>query len=222
MSETRATGTALVWSNDGTWTKIAEVLSITGPGLTNEPIDITHLGCTAREFIGGLPDYATIAFDLNFMPDETTHDAFVDAVRDGSTMSLGMRWSDFGVSSINILSINTTSNVINMAEAHSYITGQAVRLDVTGTVPTSTPQVVNGGAYFVRKIAADTLTLHRSSSTAIADENAINFSDAGSENALALGTTWTFNGLVSEVSPSVATGERLAATVTIKITGSVV
>jgi len=50
------------------WAKIAEVNTITGPGMTRDTIDVTSLDSTGgyREFIGGFRDGGSLAFSVNF------------------------------------------------------------------------------------------------------------------------------------------------------------
>lgn len=54
--------------SSGTFTAIAEVNSITGPGMTREFIDVTSLDSTGgyREFKGGFRDGGTVTLSMNF------------------------------------------------------------------------------------------------------------------------------------------------------------
>ena len=47
---------------------IADVISISGPSVTRDTVDVTTLGSTGgyREFITGLRDGGTLTFELNF------------------------------------------------------------------------------------------------------------------------------------------------------------
>lgn len=51
----------------GSWTNIAEVNSITGPGMTRDTIDVTSLDSTGgyREFIGGFRNAGTVSLSMN-------------------------------------------------------------------------------------------------------------------------------------------------------------
>jgi len=72
-----AYGTLLKHSKDGgtTYTTIAEVVSISGPGLSAEAIDVTSHDSPEgwREYVGGLKDGGEVTFDINFIPGNTTH-----------------------------------------------------------------------------------------------------------------------------------------------------
>ena len=62
------------WSEDsspGIWEELAEVFSITGPGMSRETIDVTSFSSTGgyREKIAGLRDAGAISFTMNFVRD---------------------------------------------------------------------------------------------------------------------------------------------------------
>jgi len=72
-----AYGTLLSIGDGGTpeaFQAIAEVNSLSGPGLSLDPIEITHHESPDawKEFVGGLLDGGEITADLNFLPTETT------------------------------------------------------------------------------------------------------------------------------------------------------
>lgn len=56
------------WSG-AAWVAIAEINSITGPGMTRDTIDVTSLDSTGgyREFIGGFRDGGTVQLTMNFI-----------------------------------------------------------------------------------------------------------------------------------------------------------
>jgi len=55
------------WSGSG-WVNLAEINSITGPGMSRDTIDVTSLDSTGgyREFITGFRNAGTIALAMNF------------------------------------------------------------------------------------------------------------------------------------------------------------
>lgn len=61
-------GTVFRRYNGATWDVIAEVNSITGPGMTRDFIDVTSLDSTGgyREFIAGFRDGGTVVLAMNF------------------------------------------------------------------------------------------------------------------------------------------------------------
>jgi len=57
------------WSNITTaWVNIAEIVSITGPGMSRDTIDVTSLSSSGgyREFIAGFRNAGTIVLSMNF------------------------------------------------------------------------------------------------------------------------------------------------------------
>jgi len=56
------------WDGAGAWAKIAEINSITGPGMTRDVIDTTTLDTAAgyRTFITGFRNAGTVALSMNF------------------------------------------------------------------------------------------------------------------------------------------------------------
>ncbi len=82
-----AFGTLLKIGDGGdpeTFTTIAEVSNISGPGLSLDTIDVTHHSSTAgwREFVGGLLDAGEVSFDINYLPTDATHDASTGLIKD--------------------------------------------------------------------------------------------------------------------------------------------
>jgi len=73
------------------YTTIAEVLRCGPIGSTAPEVDVTNLDSTAKEYIGGLPDGASVEFDVNFIAGNTQQEALRDGV--GNTINLKMVWS---------------------------------------------------------------------------------------------------------------------------------
>jgi len=57
------------------FTKIAEIKSISGPGLSADALDASNMASPGgfREFIAGLRDGGEITLEINFIPAEATH-----------------------------------------------------------------------------------------------------------------------------------------------------
>jgi predicted secreted protein len=75
-----AIGTLLKMGDGGspeTFTTIAEVLSIRGPSLSSDTIDVTNHDTSNgyREFIMGLQDGGEVTFSINYQPTAPTHNA---------------------------------------------------------------------------------------------------------------------------------------------------
>lgn len=57
------------------FTTVAEVTNLSGPGMSRDTVDVTHMGTpdAFREFIAGLADPGEITLDVNFLPADSSH-----------------------------------------------------------------------------------------------------------------------------------------------------
>lgn len=82
----RAIGTLLKRGDGGgpeNFTTVAEVTNITGPGLSQAMIDTTsHESPNWREFITGLADGGQVSFDINYIPDNASHNVIAGLLKD--------------------------------------------------------------------------------------------------------------------------------------------
>lgn len=87
MATYSALGTLLKQGDGGspeTFTTIAQVRDISGPGLSQEAVEVTHHSSTDgwREYVGGLFDGGEISFEIVYDPAEGTHDASTGLLKD--------------------------------------------------------------------------------------------------------------------------------------------
>ncbi len=78
-------------------TTIAEVVSISGPGLKRDTIDATNMGSTApgREYIFGLLDGGEVTLEVNFLPGDTTQQGLYHNMISGTTyLPFSIVWTD--------------------------------------------------------------------------------------------------------------------------------
>lgn len=94
---------ATAFSSFGTLIKqgtntIAAVKNITGPGISNDTIDTTHLTTTGqwRTFIGSLRDAGEVELDLVWDPTETSHEILEDVLIGNTATAFSIVWSDPG------------------------------------------------------------------------------------------------------------------------------
>ena len=83
MSDAKAgVGTKFYRWNGSAWETIAEINSITGPGMSRDTIDVTSLDSTGgyREFISGFRNAGTLALAMNFT--RATYDLMKDDFED--------------------------------------------------------------------------------------------------------------------------------------------
>jgi predicted secreted protein len=67
-----------------TFTTIAEVVTITGPSLAMDPLEMTNHDSAGQweEFIGGTLRSGEVSFDINYIPTAGTHDATTGLLND--------------------------------------------------------------------------------------------------------------------------------------------
>ena len=89
-------GTCLFQKISSVFVLVAEVRSLTGPGITRETVDVTHLKSPDgfREFLPALKEGSDVTFDLNFDPGSASHKALL-ALKD-TTIPTDFKviWSD--------------------------------------------------------------------------------------------------------------------------------
>ncbi len=84
---TSAFGTLLQIGDGGgpeVFTTVAEIVTITGPSLSLDMIEMTHHESPGswEEFVGGILRSGEVTFDLNYIPDDSTQDASTGLIAD--------------------------------------------------------------------------------------------------------------------------------------------
>ena len=76
------------------WTTLAEVISLSGPSMACEPVEVTSQDSVAssREFIPGYRDAGEVSADINFIPSNATQDG-TDGLLDDFENSLKTSWA---------------------------------------------------------------------------------------------------------------------------------
>lgn len=87
MTNYAARGTLLKQGDGGSpedFSTIAQVVSIGGPSLSLDPIDVTHHASEDgwKEAVGGLLDGGEISLEINYDPEAGTHDASTGLIKD--------------------------------------------------------------------------------------------------------------------------------------------
>lgn len=96
----RGFGTILQVSIASVFTNVWEILSITPPEYTMDPIDITHMESpdNMREFMGSLGESGELAFKVQYKPTDATH-KFLLSLRGVKTpTNFKIKWTDTAVS----------------------------------------------------------------------------------------------------------------------------
>lgn len=91
------------WLSDGasppSWTKVANVTSISIGGRDAEEIDFTHLESEGgfREFQQGFKDAGTISIEYHFNPEEESHVDMLDAWNSGDVLDWRVDYTGAGL-----------------------------------------------------------------------------------------------------------------------------
>lgn len=207
------------------FTSLAEISNLTGPNLSRNWIDATHMESadTAKEFIAGLIDIGEVTCDCNFLPgnatqrDKTTK---LIAAASSATATYRVVWPDFGATSLTG-SVDTGSDVWTTS-THGWNTAQPIKFSTTGSLPTSSPQIRIGQIYYAARASGTTFKVYPTSADAVADTNAIDFSSTGSgTHTVEGGTSWTFTAGVSGFPPSAPKDDRMSVSIAFKGIGIV-
>jgi hypothetical protein len=86
--------TAMFVDIDGQVTKVGCPTSISGAGTTNEQIETTCLGSTARNYQKGLATPGELSFDIRFDPNDASHIALKELHKAGTTTEWAIGFSD--------------------------------------------------------------------------------------------------------------------------------
>ena len=95
------------------FTTIAEVVTISGPSLTREVIDMTNHGSpnSWREFVAGLLDGGDLTFTINYLPVNATHKkatgGLLQDLVDGTKRNFQLVFTDSGTTTWTIPAIIT-------------------------------------------------------------------------------------------------------------------
>lgn len=79
-----------------TYTAIAPVVSISGPGMSKDAIDVSHLASTARyrEFISGMRDGGEVSIEIRFDPGDSDVDNALTDFEADTARSYRISWAD--------------------------------------------------------------------------------------------------------------------------------
>ena len=114
-----------------TYTTIASVHSLTGPGMTGEPLDVSNQDTPSgfRAYISGMRTGGAMTFDISYAPADNTHDAsatgLIGDLKDGSEE----RWRlifNTPVTTATITAVTTATPVVVTSSSHPFTNGQSV------------------------------------------------------------------------------------------------
>jgi hypothetical protein len=128
----RGTGTVLS-RGDGTspeaFVAVGDIISIAGPAITKEEIDVTTLDSAAKEFLGGLDDPGEMTFELNWNPQDAQQVLLRDDAEGNTKVNYRVVWNDVSATTVDFngevmeYSINTEANDAVKASVRIKING---------------------------------------------------------------------------------------------------
>lgn len=108
---------------------IGDVVSLSGPSISKDEIEVTALDSTAKEFLSALDDPGEITFELNWNPQDPTH-PLLRADAEGSAQgNFRVVWADVSSTTVDFagevmeFSINTDPNDATKASLRIKING---------------------------------------------------------------------------------------------------
>ncbi len=107
---------------------IGEVTRITGPGLTSEALEATHLQSPneTAEYIKGKIDSGECTLEMNFLPDDSSQKNFIAAVKQLSAAdnpSFNIVWTGGG-----------TFSFVGIATGYEPTAAEDGKMEATGTI----------------------------------------------------------------------------------------
>ena len=132
MAVFRGTGTTF-YRGDGAspevFTAVGDVVSIAGPEISKEEIEVTALDSTAKEFISALDDPGEVTLLVNWNPQDAQHVLLRSDAEGNTARNYRIIWSDVSSTQVNfngqvmVFSLNTESASATQANLRLKITG---------------------------------------------------------------------------------------------------
>lgn len=98
------------------FTAVGDVVSISGPGISKEEIDVTALDSSSKEYIGALDDAGEMTLELNWNPQDTGHVGLRSDAEGSTARGYRVIWADVSSTQLDFqgeameFSINTEPN----------------------------------------------------------------------------------------------------------------
>ncbi len=85
------------------FTAVSNVVSISGPGISKDDIEVTHLGSSAKEFIGALDDPGELTLVINWDPSNTQQVGLRQDAEGTSQGNYRIVWADADSTQVDFL-----------------------------------------------------------------------------------------------------------------------
>jgi hypothetical protein len=114
------------------FTGVADVVSIAGPAITKDEIEVTALDSSAKEFIGALDDPGEITMELNWNPQDSEHINLRTDAEGSVVRNYRVIWSDVSSTTVTFsaevmeFTLNTEANDAVKASVRMKISGALI------------------------------------------------------------------------------------------------
>lgn len=114
------------------FTNVGDVISIAGPAITKDEIEVTALDSTSKEFIGALDDPGEITMELNWNPQDSEHVNLRTDAEGSVVRNYRVTWSDVSATVVTFaaevmeFTLNTEPNDAVKASTRLKISGALI------------------------------------------------------------------------------------------------
>jgi hypothetical protein len=114
------------------FTGVGDVVSIAGPAITKDEIEVTALDSAAKEFIGALDDPGEITMELNWNPQDSEHVNLRTDAEGSVVRNYRVIWSDVSGTTVTFaaevmeFTLNTEANDAVKASTRMKISGSLI------------------------------------------------------------------------------------------------
>lgn len=199
------------------FTSLGDVVSITGPSLSCEPVDVTDVGSTAKAYLSpGVYDGGEVTVELNWDADLATQLALITRVRAGTQINYQIGWPNFVGTALAFVAADVNVGADTITEAgHGLTTGQPVQISTDDTIPAP---LVASTTYYVIWVDANTIMLATTNALAVAATQIDLTTQGVGNHAIQVGDRYDFAASVTGAEPTGTQSDKLTGTITFKVT----
>ena len=202
------------------FTTLGELVSVAGPSMTHEMVDVSNLASAAAAFLAaGVVDSGEVAMELHFDEDTAEHATLLSRVLDGASTNYQICWSNLDGNNFafvpgDVTVLNDTIDEV----AHGLTTGQPCYFGTDDTLP---DPLVPGTIYYIIWDHADRIQVALTNANAVAGTQIVLIDQGVGNHACYYGNRYDFAAYVVNVTPTGAVADKLSGSITLKITDAI-
>lgn len=202
------------------FTTLGELVSVAGPSMTHDMIDVSNLASAAKAFLAaGAVDSGEVGLELNFDEDAVDHAALITRITDGASTNYQLCWSNLDGNNFAFVPADVTVAADTITEnAHGLTTGQPIYFGTDDTMPAP---LVAGTTYYAIYVDANTIEVAATNANAVAGTQIDLTTQGVGNHACYYGDRHDFAAYVVNMTPSGPVGDKLSGSATLKITGAI-